>query len=93
MANQDKPHNPNRNPGQQGGQQQGGQHQGGQKPGREGEVGRNRDRDTIQDEDLGRRQSEGNLGNERTRKDESVRNRADQAPGRDRKNDASRLPE
>ena len=88
MANQDKPHNPNRNPGQQGGQQQGGQ-----KDGRQGEVGRNADRDALQDEDLGRRQSEGNLGNERTRKDEGARNRGDEGSRRDRKNDASRLPE
>jgi hypothetical protein len=83
MAHQDKPHNPDRKQGQQGS----GQHQG-------SEIGRDRDRDKMRDEDLARKQSEGNLGNERNRTGEGVRNRADEeVKNRDRMHDASRLPD
>jgi hypothetical protein len=81
MANQNKENDPGRKQGQQGGQP----HQGGQPKNRPGETGIDRDRDTG-DEDLGSKQSEGNLGNERTRSSEKVKNRKDT-------HDSSRLPE
>jgi hypothetical protein len=79
MANRDNP-NPNRE----------GQHQGGHPPNRSGEVGG--DRDITRDEDMSRKQREGNLGNERNKNTDRIRNKSDEAP-RDRLHDANRLPE
>jgi hypothetical protein len=58
------------------------------------EIGHGRDRDNVRDDDLSRKQREGNLGNERNRDSERMRNRSDEGDrSRDRRNDASRLPE
>jgi hypothetical protein len=84
MANPNNPSNPNRQ------DQQGGQHggrEGGQQRQPEKEVGSGRDRERMPDEDLSRKQREGNLGNERNRSSESDR------PMPDRSHDSSRFPE
>ena len=64
-----------------------------QQSGRRDELGSERNRDTMHDEEGGsRKQREGNIGNERNRSSENVKNRGDES-GRSRRTDASRLPE
>jgi hypothetical protein len=84
MANKNKENDPNRKQGQQGGQP----HQPGHQKERIGESGNERGRGTVE-EDLGTLQSEGNLGNEKTR------NRGDEGVRTSRKDmhDSSRLPD
>ena len=73
MANRNTPSDPNRNPPQPSGQPpQGDRHQSGRttergRMGQDSAVGPDRDPLRDDDEDLGERQAEGNLGNERTR--------------------------
>jgi hypothetical protein len=59
---------------------------------RSDEIGHGRDRDQAREDELSRKQREGNLGNERNRNSDRMRNRSDEG-SRDRRNDASRLPE
>lgn len=64
----------------------------GQQGGRRDELGSERNRDMMHDEEeRSRRQREGNLGNERNRESENIRNRSEE--GRSRRDDPSRLPE